>query len=73
MAGVEGDLSEGTLWRYLYDHRGEKNVLVMFYPFAFTGTCTGELCAIRDRYTDLVAFSLRVSLRNWPFFQRSNL
>ena len=26
----------------------------MFYPFAFTGTCTGELCAIRDRYTDFV-------------------
>jgi peroxiredoxin len=38
----------------LADFRGEKNVVVMFYPFAFTGTCTGELCAIRDRYTDFV-------------------
>ena len=38
----------------LSDYRGEKNVLVMFYPFAFTGACTGELCAIRDRYTDFV-------------------
>ncbi len=28
--------------------RGSK-VVVMFYPFAFTGTCTGELCEIRDR------------------------
>ncbi len=28
--------------------RGSKNVLVVFYPFAFSGTCTGELCAIRD-------------------------
>ena len=36
----------------LADFRGEKNVVVMFYPFAFTGMCTGELCAIRDRYTD---------------------
>ena len=38
----------------LADYRGEKNVVVMFYPFAFTGTCTGELCAIRDRYTDFI-------------------
>ena len=38
----------------LSDYRGEKNVLLMFYPFAFTGTCTGELCTIRDRYTDFV-------------------
>ena len=38
----------------LADFRGEKNVVVMFYPFAFTGVCTGELCAIRDRYTDFV-------------------
>jgi len=27
--------------------RGKK-VVVMFYPFAFTGICTGELCAVRD-------------------------
>jgi len=38
----------------LSSYRGEKNVLLMFYPFAFTGTCTGELCTIRDRYVDLV-------------------
>jgi mycoredoxin-dependent peroxiredoxin len=33
--------------------KGEKNVVVLFIPFSFTGTCTGELCAIRD---DLAAF-----------------
>lgn len=38
----------------LSDFRGSKNVLLMFYPFAFTGMCTGELCTIRDRYTDFV-------------------
>ena len=32
----------------LSDLRGSK-VVVMFYPFAFTGICTGELCEIRDR------------------------
>ena len=37
----------------LSDFRGKKNVVVVFYPAAFTGTCTGELCALRD---DLSAF-----------------
>jgi peroxiredoxin len=36
----------------LADFRG-KRVVVMFYPFAFTGICTGELCEIRDRRVDL--------------------
>jgi peroxiredoxin len=29
--------------------RGEQAVLVVFYPFAFSGVCTGELRALRDR------------------------
>ncbi|THV28438.1 peroxiredoxin [Glycomyces paridis] len=32
----------------LADFVGEKHVLLVFYPFAFTGTCEGELCGIRD-------------------------
>ncbi|MFJ4436176.1 peroxiredoxin [Streptomyces sp. SID11385] len=32
----------------LSDFRGEKNVVLLFFPFAFTGVCTGELCALRD-------------------------
>jgi len=36
----------------LSQFRGSKNVLLMFYPFAFTGTCTGELCALRDERKD---------------------
>lgn len=32
----------------LSDLRGKKNVVLVFYPFAFTPTCTAELCAIRD-------------------------
>ena len=28
----------------LSDFRGEKNIVLVFYPFAFTPTCTGELC-----------------------------
>lgn len=32
----------------LSDYRGIKSVVVVFYPFAFSGICTGELCEIRD-------------------------
>ncbi|MCX2971258.1 peroxiredoxin [Streptomyces sp. TRM70308] len=32
----------------LADFHGRKNVVLLFYPFAFTGVCTGELCALRD-------------------------
>ena len=33
----------------LSDFRGEKAVVLLFFPYAFTGVCTGELCALRDR------------------------
>src|SRR5690349_6900202 len=32
----------------LSSFRGQQAVLVIFYPLAFTGICTGELCAVRD-------------------------
>ncbi|KHL12006.1 peroxiredoxin [Mumia flava] len=34
--------------------RAEQPVLLVFYPFAFSGICTGELCEIRD---NLAAFN----------------
>ncbi|MEY3756784.1 MAG: hypothetical protein RL356_1056, partial [Actinomycetota bacterium] len=27
-------------------YKGKKNVVLVFYPFSFSGTCTGELCAL---------------------------
>jgi mycoredoxin-dependent peroxiredoxin len=32
----------------LSSFRGKRNVLVVFYPFAFSGICTSELCSVRD-------------------------
>lgn len=32
----------------LSSFRGTKNVLLVFYPFAFSGICNGELCQLRD-------------------------
>ena len=33
----------------LSEHLGRKAVLIVFYPFAFSGVCTGELTGVRDR------------------------
>ncbi|MFH9583647.1 peroxiredoxin [Streptomyces luteogriseus] len=48
----------------LSEFRRRKNVVLLFYPFAFTGVCTGELCELRDnlpqfsdRDTELLAVS----------------
>lgn len=32
----------------LTDFTGKQAVLLVFYPFAFSGICTGELCSVRD-------------------------
>jgi mycoredoxin-dependent peroxiredoxin len=32
----------------LSDFRGVKPVALVFYPLAFSGVCTGELCSLRD-------------------------
>lgn len=37
----------------LSSFRGKQAVLLVFYPFAFSVTCTGELCDLRD---DLSSF-----------------
>lgn len=48
----------------LQELRG-KNVLVLFFPLAFTGVCTTELCTIRDdigRYNDANCTVLGISV-----------
>ena len=48
----------------LSDFRGERHVVLLFYPFAFTGVCTGELCELRDnlpQFTDRDTQLLAVS------------
>ena len=44
----------------LSEFRGEKNVVVVFYPFAFSGICTGELCEIRDNLGAFVGDDVQV-------------
>lgn len=48
----------------LSDYKG-KNVLVLFFPLAFTGTCTAELCSVRDdiqNYNNANAVVLGISI-----------
>lgn len=48
----------------LSEHKG-KNVLLLFFPLAFTGTCTKELCMTRDNiaaYNDLDATVFGISV-----------
>ena len=58
----------------LRDVRGRKNAVVVFYPFAFSGICTGELREIRDSLEDFQDNDIQVftiscdpmfSLRTW--------
>ncbi|GAB3486052.1 MULTISPECIES: peroxiredoxin [Amycolatopsis] len=36
----------------LSSFRGDKPVLLVFYPFAFSGICQGELCQLRDEFAE---------------------
>lgn len=58
----------------LSDYRGKKAVVLVFYPFAFSGICQGELCTIRDRMeqfsnddveTLAVSVDARPALKAW--------
>jgi peroxiredoxin (alkyl hydroperoxide reductase subunit C) len=67
-------------WVTLSEFRGEKAVLVVFYPFAFTGICTGELGQISanlDTFaTDglqVVSISIDSSYAHKIFAQRDGL
>jgi peroxiredoxin len=54
--------------------RGRKAVLILFYPYAFSGVCSGEMSQLRDRLAEFVTFDSEVlaiscdpiySLRSW--------
>jgi mycoredoxin-dependent peroxiredoxin len=54
--------------------RGVKNVVLVFYPLAFSGVCTGELCAMRDEFPEVarddvelltVSVDSTFALRTW--------
>jgi peroxiredoxin len=44
----------------LSSFRGTKAVVLFFYPYAFSGVCTGELAGIRERIADFLTFDTEV-------------
>ncbi len=57
----------------LSDNLGKTNTLLLFFPMAFTGTCTTEMCTMSNglrEYTDLNASVLGISGDN-PFAQEA--
>lgn len=58
----------------LSDYRGKSAVALVFFPLAFSGTCTGELCELRDNLdlfraddVELIGISVdsKFTLRAW--------
>ena len=48
----EAELGNGERVR-LADYRGQKNVVLYFYPKDFTSGCTREACIFRDNYAEV--------------------
>ncbi|MER6938735.1 peroxiredoxin [Nocardioides sp. NPDC127514] len=44
----------------LSDYQGKKAVAIFFFPFAFSGVCTGEMSGLRDRLDEFVTFDTEV-------------
>ena len=65
--------AEGPKLVTLSEHLGKKNVVLLFFPMAFTGTCTEEMCGVSQsltRYSSLGAEVLGISGDN-PFAQEA--
>ena len=57
----------------LSDYRGQKNVMVVFYPMSFTGVCEAEMCGIRDSvesFRNDEVETLAISVDSPPTHQR---
>jgi peroxiredoxin len=44
----------------LSSYRGSKAVLILFYPYAFSNVCTGEMNLIRTRLDEFLTFDTEV-------------
>ncbi|MCR6032743.1 redoxin domain-containing protein [Nocardioides sp. zg-579] len=44
----------------LSSYRGQKAVAILFFPYAFSGVCTGELTGVRDRLAEFLTFDTEV-------------
>lgn len=71
LTGVEQDLTVGTLWRWLYDHRGEKNVGVSWGTQGEGVSWTGIIAVVPDpsqggQANQHGTFNITIPLRSEP-------
>jgi glutaredoxin-dependent peroxiredoxin len=65
--------SSGIVDVKLSDHIGRQNVVLLFFPLAFTSVCTQEMCEVTtgmNAYSDLNAAVIAVSVDS-PFAQEA--
>ncbi|MES2309365.1 MAG: redoxin domain-containing protein [Verrucomicrobiota bacterium] len=65
--------ADGLVDVKLSDYAGKKNVVLLFFPLAFTGVCTQELCDVTsgiDAFQGLNAEVLAISVDS-PFAQEA--
>jgi peroxiredoxin len=65
--------ADGLHLATLSEHAGKSNVVLLFFPMAFTGVCTEEFCSVSqglDEYAGLNAAVLGLSGDN-PFAQEA--
>lgn len=70
---LKSKTSEGLKDIKLSDNFGKKNTVILFFPLAFTGVCTAEMCDISGgikAYADLNADVLAISVDS-PFAQEA--
>ena len=63
----------GRLYISLSSNIGQKNTVILFFPLAFTGVCTTELCDVTaglGQYSDLNADVIGISVDS-PFAQEA--
>lgn len=63
----------------LSSYRGKSAVALVFYPLSFSGTCTGELCELRDNLdifkaadVELIAISVDSKFTQAKFAKQEN-
>lgn len=70
---LKSKTASGVVDVKLSDNAGKKNTLVLFFPLAFTGVCTSEMCDVTagmPQYLDLNADVIGISVDS-PFTQEA--
>jgi len=52
--------SEGLVDVTLSSNYGKANTVLLFFPFAFTGVCTAEMCSVRDSLASYQSLNAQV-------------